>query len=569
MPHLTSLASFWAFVIFATLFVLQAFPITGVLLMFVGAAFFTGLVLHVFLIALFVEALARRVPRFLIAIPIAAYGGYYAWVAVQAFQIAEKSTELRTSNPGQLLQLDPDTQSLVTKDAQEFVKHHAIPVAYEPNAGYKPEGHLSYRLIRRDQCNIRKDSQSRIVTQGMHFNNVLQQAVCVLRFPEAPEHAPVVATTRGDLEIWKHKWSITEETVDLAVDGRVVGSYRSASVWRLPKLPLMMIGCALNSGKPAWECGADFFTTHTTLDATPTGIDPARYDSPLSVMLGIPKYTKDDLKTFRGYLQNEAALARIAGEPERVQDEVFHVLAEIIEGKNPKPTFNMSYSLAQNPTRLAPLAEGMAKRHAELIQAPVKGTPNRDEQIRALSGGLSALPRDAFARIAEAVFTVIERAENSWDRMPVLYVRAADVGPNSLSFYRRDFLTGKLKPYLKGLPVLAICRIGQADDEVIVEMKARFVSAKGASIDNQRNQSALLVALLKLGQESFLREHLDALPASLRDWSNAVLREEGLTEIGPNNCMAQEWSTTDYLPSVIMAPSLEWRGGRWVARVRS
>jgi hypothetical protein len=100
-------------------------------------------------------------------------------------------------------------------------------------------------------------------------------------------------------------------------------------------------------------------------------------------------------------------------------------------------------------------------------------------------------------------------------------------------------------------------------------MKARFMSAKGADIDNQRNQSALLVALLKLGQESFLREHLDALPARLHDWSNAVLRGEGLTEIGPNNCMAQEWSTTDYLPSNIMAPSLEWRGGRWVARVRS
>jgi hypothetical protein len=128
------------------------------------------------------------------------------------------------------------------------------------------------------------------------------------------------------------------------------------------------------------------------------------------------------------------------------------VLAEIIAGSNPKPTFNMAYSLGQNTDRLAPLAEGMSKRLAELVDAPPRGTPDRDEQIRALAGGLSALPRDAFARVAEAVFTIVERTDNSWDLMPVLYVRAADVGASSLAFYRRDFMVGKLKPYLKMLP---------------------------------------------------------------------------------------------------------------------
>ena len=120
-------------------------------------------------------------------------------------------------------------------------------------------------------------------------------------------------------------------------------------------------------------------------------------------------------------------------------------------------------------------------------------------------------------------------------------------------------MTGRVKGYLNILPVLAICRIGQSDNEVIGEMKARFVGKKDAPFDNQRYQSAVLVTLLKLGQESFLREHLDAIPARLRDWSDAVLRKEGMTETGPNNCMPQEWGSTDYL-SPIMAPSLDWRG---------
>ena len=48
----------------------------------------------------------------------------------------------------------------------------------------------------------------------------------------------------------------------------------------------------------------------------------------------------------------------------------------------------------------------------------------------------------------------------------------------------------------------------------------------------------------------------------------AVLRKEGLTETGPNNCMAQEWSTTDYLPAIV-APALNWKGGRWTPRTNS
>jgi hypothetical protein len=482
----------------------------------------------------------------------------------QTFQIARKSGELRASNPGLILQFDPDTHSLVIKDANAFVSQHGIPVAYEPNPNFTPEGHLSYRLIRRDQCGIRKDSQARVQAYGMHFNNVLQQRVCVLRFPEAPAHAPVLATIRGDQEIWKRKWSISEYSTDLVLDGKLMATYRSASAWRLPALPKLVIGCALISSTPAWKCFADFLRTHKPIDSVPDRINHSRYDTPLSVMLGIRKYTAADLANFQGYPQNEAALARIAEEPDRVQDEVFRALAEIIEGKNPKPTFNMSYSLAENPARLAPLAEAMARRLAELSETSPKTVPYRDDQIRALTGGLTALPRDAYARIAKSAFSVIQQTDNSWKRLPVLYVRAADVGPQSLAFYRHDFMGTKLKSYLRMLPVLAICRIGEADDELLAEMKGRFLAANDASGDFEYH-SALLVALLKLGQEAFLRDHTDVLPARSRGWWDAVLRKEGMTEIGPNNCMPERWGTTDYLGPV-MAPALEWKGGRWTAR---
>ena len=451
MRRLTGLISFWAFIVFAALVVLQLSPIPGVYLMFMGGALIAGLVLHIFLIALFVEALAGRAPRVLIAIPIAAYGGYYVLLGHQAFQIAEKSAELRAANAGKVLRFDPSAQSLVTKEASEFVSRHAVAVAYQPASGFKPEGYLSFRLIRRDQCNIPRDSQGRIATLGVFFGDQLQHAVCELRIPEKPEHKPIVATTRGDAEIQKHKWSISEYSTDFAIDGEVATSYRSASVWQLPRLPKLAIGCGLVSSKPAWECGADFITTHTTLDVVPAGIDRARYDSPLSVVLGIPKYTAEDLAHFQGFADNDAVLSRVAEEPQRVEDEVFRVLEDIIAGRNPKPTVNIEYSVAQNPTRLAPLAEGMAKRLAELSEVAPTAVAYRDEQIRALAGGLSALPRDAFVRVAEVAFTIIQRTEKSWERMPVLYVRAADAGPASSRVLPARFYDGEHQGLLEEL----------------------------------------------------------------------------------------------------------------------
>jgi hypothetical protein len=562
MSRLPKLVSFWALLAFVLLFTLQALPITGIVLMMLGAALLTGLLVHVFLIVLLVEAFTRRVPRVLMIIPIAAYGAYYALYFQQAIQIAQKSAELRASNPGKVLDFDAQSYSLVMARTYTFVSQYEIPVAYEANANFT-EGYLSSRLIRRDQCGIVRDSQNRITIMGVHFGSVFQQQVCLLQFPEQPPYKHVTVIRRGDEEIWKRKSEISEQTTEISVDGAVVGTFRTAAVWRLPAFPLGYVGCALISSTPAWKCDADFMRSHTSLDTVPEGLDRARYDSPESVMLGIRKYTASDLAHFRGYEQNDAALARIAGEPQRVEDEVFVLLQAIVDGQNPKLPFNMGYSLAQNPARLAPFAEAMARRFVELDQPDAQAVPNRESQVRALASGVAALPRDVFPKVSDLIFGVIQQ-DHGWDRYPALYVRAADGGVRTLPFYKRDFMTGTLLPYLRMLPVLAICRIGAADDETIAEMQRRLTSTDAGS-EGYRYKSALVVALLKLGQESFLREHTQGMPARSRGWMDAVLANQGATETGPNNCMAQEWPSTNDL-GPIMQPGLEWVRGGWRPR---
>ena len=292
-------------------FALQAFPFTGLFVMMLGGLALAGLLIQVFLISLLVEACLGRVPRALAAIPIIAYGGYYALYAYQTVDIQLKTAQLQQRNPGKIFDFDPEVHSLVTPDAR-LVTQYAVPVAYQPDKNFKPEDHLAFRLVRNDQCNnLAKDGRHRAQKFGVHFGDVFQNNVCDLRFPESPARKVVMAVKRGDTEAWNGTLKISERLTEIIIDGAVVGSFRTASVWRLPIFPRLTIGCGLRNFSD-WKCDADFLLSHIKIDTIPHSVDHGKYGSPESVMLGIPKYSAADLTNFRGFKQNDEALRRIA-----------------------------------------------------------------------------------------------------------------------------------------------------------------------------------------------------------------------------------------------------------------
>jgi hypothetical protein len=502
MPAFFRTVSGIALLAIIALLALQAFPYTGIFLMIFGGASLAGLLVQVFLISLFAEAFMGRVPRVLVAVPLIAYGSYYALYAYQTVAIWQKSAELRRENSGKIFDFDPEVHSLVSPDADALVAQYAIPVAYQPNQNFDPERHLAFRLIRSDQCdNVAKDSRNRIQKFGVRFGNGFQNNVCQLRFPESPPKKVVTAVKHGDEEVWKRKWEIGEQLTEILVDGAVVGSFRTASVWRLPLLPEVTIGWGLISGgTPAWKCYADFVRSHVNIDTVPDSVDHAKYGSPESVMLGIPKYTAAEMADFRGFKQNDEALARIAEEPKRVEEDSFALLKQIVEGQNPMTPVGLGYSVAQDPERLAPFAAAMANRFLEIVEIPNGGTQNR-YQMEALDTALAALPVTAFSTVSDTIFEFIRRTDG-WRRFPRLYIRAADSGTKTLAFYQSQFMSGGIKGYKRFLPLLAICRIGQASPETVAEMKRQFVSDGSDS----HYTSALFIALIKLGEDGFLRQ---------------------------------------------------------------
>lgn len=183
-------------------------------------------------------------------------------------------------------------------------------MAYAQNANSKPDGYLSYRLIRRDQCK-RINRDIRTMTFGTHFNGQFQDHLCILRVPEVPQGTIVEAEHGGDDQIWRHPLGVQEQTTTISVDGKAAGTYHSAWIWRLPIIPFGGIGCGLNDARAKWECFAELLRTFTVLDTAPVDIDRKLYGSPESIMLGLKKYTKADVATFQGYAVNDSVVAHI------------------------------------------------------------------------------------------------------------------------------------------------------------------------------------------------------------------------------------------------------------------
>jgi hypothetical protein len=303
------------------------------------------------------------------------------------------------------------------------------------------------------------------------------------------------------------------------------------------------------------------------IDGTPEGVDTSIYDTPVSIMLGIRKYPPGALKDFRGFPQNANVLQAVERERAAVEDQAFATLETVLAGGALGKFYNLGYALAQNPTRLAPYAERMARRLAELEAADPPAPPGkkrsyrttRRDEPRALATALAALSPQAFAPLTGRIFALAQR-ERFWDEYAALYLRAADVGPEALDFYKTAFLQRQVEPRYASLPVLALCRLGVADPAVVAEMKAQYLPPEGQKSRQEEVQAALFVTLLKLGEADFLRAS-EAL-ASRRDraWREALLSGKGRTAVGPNNCMTEAWPG-GYRPKILAPALLRTRNG--------
>ena len=230
-------------------------------------------------------------------------------------------------------------------------------------------------------------------------------------------------------------WNIGVETTEIARAGEQIGVFRAGYVQRLPKFPFLTIGCRAAAGRSPRSCEANFILQRQALPSAPETVDHARFDDPVSIMLGLRKYSEAEFGDFQGYPLAKTEPERPAKAAAPADDAAFVALQAIVDGQSPALAYTMGYVIANDPKRLAQLAPGMAKRFLELSPLDTPDAPQRRQQAALLADGLAALAATDFAGVADKLAGVVRR-QGAWQDFPVLYVRLADGGPEMYSFYR-------------------------------------------------------------------------------------------------------------------------------------
>lgn len=235
--------SFWLAVVLAAAIVLPL-PLVETLgffglIVYAASLAATPWLIDLLIVSLFLEAIYRRIPRILMAIPILAVGAYAVAYVHDAMQFRRVVAGLHISNPKLAIQLDPHVQPLVVPDAKEFVAEYALPAAYEAEPSLRREGYLAWRLLPPDQCAAVRKAAEILAPDRL----VAHDGGCLFATPEQPSGNVVTVAVRRGTAGGTGDSAIKTVSIDVERDGRVVASNLiGISADRLPVIPWLYIG---------------------------------------------------------------------------------------------------------------------------------------------------------------------------------------------------------------------------------------------------------------------------------------------------------------------------------------
>ncbi|MCV9965124.1 hypothetical protein OIU34_24915 [Pararhizobium sp. BT-229] len=295
--------SLLGFVVTGVVFVLQAIPVTGIFLMFAFAMFWSAVLINASMIGVVIEVIVGRVSRLWLVLPLVFYGGYWIAATLDHFALRELSSRYDVANARVVTGFDPVRQALVFEgdgDGAWLTRNFALPVAYSVNPNF-PEGYLSNRMIEITVCTKVRGSRAlqAAFVHGFGFHDGdairsrrLEERFCNLSMPERPD-LPMVVVGREETKDFEKSLPIKRITTTIAMpDGRrfeLFGGVASPLSW----IPMPIMGCALNSGPPSWDCTAGFWRN----GFTPIVSGNTRYSRDSTVLakaLGLKPMAIDD-----------------------------------------------------------------------------------------------------------------------------------------------------------------------------------------------------------------------------------------------------------------------------------
>lgn len=579
----------------------QMIPVIGFILGTLGIGFLAGLLVHLAVVLLAVDAIRIKRMRPLLVVPALAYVYYYTEVVADKQALDLATVQLKADNARAVTSFNTNDMSLVASNAKTLVAEYDLPIAFSESSS-SPVGYISYRLLPISQCaTVSKNNLDPVHASFVSFQS-LSQGGCVLVMPEKPPHRIVVVKNPDmpDLIFWQHNIfrstpRVQTLSTEILRDGVVISSYKEAYAKRLSLFPGLFLGCQPEL-RGQGDCGVALARETEQLDTRPDDWPATRSDNLAAHLLGIKKR---DIESFKNPLreggaqmpdnvdeenaarraseittQREAIEKAMAERKRRLRDP-FAILEDILAGDTLQPWLDDVDKMTADPERLSPYASALAARFDELVHEspneqyryiPPHRFVRRASPFQVVASVIGALPDKAFKTIARPVFNTLSLGSNGMYRDLALWLRAADAeGEDVFAYYKDRFLHNYLRDQIAA--AVALCRRGEADAEVIAAMKERFASGYGkrfASPDEDRYVETLFVALLRFGAEDFVRPRIFNIDP--RNWFNTVLDGKGKTARGPNNCFPEQSPGGEPLPPTL-GPTLALIDGHWMEPV--
>lgn len=254
----------YCFVLTAIVIALQYIPAIGIFMMMLMAPFWPVILINLGFVLLARDAWVGDAPRWLAILPALWFGGYGIATSISHWNAHQFYQRLTKENAGKKVAWDPKSTKLLfegsSADAALLVEKYTIDEAYwrtsptEPTrvariVGYKcpsdtvVNGWQFYHLS---------------VEDGERYQRVYTDELCKLIGKEEPQ-GPVVRVAKNEQpERTTSLNSYRMAELRFVAPGQAPLIVNSGAAASLSWIPQPIIGCALDSGAPAWRCFASF-----------------------------------------------------------------------------------------------------------------------------------------------------------------------------------------------------------------------------------------------------------------------------------------------------------------------
>lgn len=251
-------------------FLAQHLPVVGVFLMILGAPFWSAITINLGLVLMAKEAREGKLPRALVVLPILYFSIYAAITFAGHWQLFWLRREIGANNRSVHVAFDPQQNDLVIdakvvnsepaldKVPDNLVEAYDIPVVYGLNGNRRGPAHLSYRVTSRKACDAAHRGDPRVTTFAFQENGKFNFGLCLMRCPEETTKPAVTVSAQENAGAQNWLLPTTVQTITITDAGNQSFTLKGGTAAPFSWIPLPVMGCALDSGAPAWRCFAEF-----------------------------------------------------------------------------------------------------------------------------------------------------------------------------------------------------------------------------------------------------------------------------------------------------------------------